>query len=76
MADHRLEDPARLANLSPFHFHRVYASVAGETVAATVRRVRLALVAQVGLTVGCGSPEAAFTRVWCGAVFAVAWSVF
>ena len=47
MAEHRLEDLARLAHFSPFHFHRVYASVAGETVAATVRRVRLALATRL-----------------------------
>lgn len=74
MADHRLEDLARLAHFSPFHFHRVYASVAGETVAATVRRVRLALatrlleagtqsVTQVALAVGYESPQA-FTRAF------------
>ncbi|WP_422086485.1 AraC family transcriptional regulator [Variovorax sp.] len=74
MADHRLEDLARLAHFSPFHFHRVYASVAGETVAATVRRVRLALatqlleagdqsITQVALAVGYESPQA-FTRAF------------
>ncbi|RTQ36978.1 helix-turn-helix domain-containing protein [Variovorax gossypii] len=74
MAEHRLEDLARLAHFSPFHFHRVYASVAGETVAATVRRVRLALatrlleagdqsITQVALAVGYESPQA-FTRAF------------
>jgi AraC family transcriptional regulator len=74
MAEHRLEDLARLANFSPFHFHRVYHSIAGETVAATVRRVRLALatrlltrgdqsITQVGLAVGYESPQA-FTRAF------------
>jgi AraC family transcriptional regulator len=74
MADHRLEDLARLAHFSPFHFHRVYASVAGETVAATVRRVRLALatrlleagdqsITQIALAVGYESPQA-FTRAF------------
>ena len=74
MADHRLEDLARLAHFSPFHFHRVYASVAGETVATTVRRVRLALatqlleagsqsITQVALAVGYESPQA-FTRAF------------
>ncbi|HUD32655.1 MAG TPA: AraC family transcriptional regulator [Variovorax sp.] len=38
---HRLEDLAAMAHFSPCHFHRVYSSVTGETVAATVRRVRL-----------------------------------
>ena len=38
LAAHRLEDLAAIAHFSPFHFHRVYSSIAGETVAATVRR--------------------------------------
>jgi AraC family transcriptional regulator len=74
MADHRLEELARLAHFSPFHFHRVYSSIAGETVAATVRRVRLALatrlleagdqsVTQVAMAVGYDSPQA-FTRAF------------
>ena len=32
---------AELACLSPYHFHRVYRGMVGETVAATVQRVRL-----------------------------------
>jgi AraC family transcriptional regulator len=74
MAEHRLEDLARLAHFSPFHFHRVYSSIAGETVTATVRRVRLALatrlleagdqsVTQVAMAVGYDSPQA-FTRAF------------
>jgi AraC family transcriptional regulator len=74
MAEHRLEDLARLANFSPFHFHRIYHGIAGETVATTVRRVRLALatrlltlgdqsITQVGLAVGYESPQA-FTRAF------------
>lgn len=74
MAEHRLDELARLANFSPFHFHRVYCSIAGETVAATVRRVRLALatrllhegresITQVALAVGYDSPQA-FTRAF------------
>ena len=31
MAGHRLEDLARLAHFSPFHFHRVYHCAVGET---------------------------------------------
>lgn len=71
---HRLEDLAAMAHFSPCHFHRVYSSVVGETVAATVRRVRLALAArlleagrqsitQVALAVGYDSPQA-FTRAF------------
>ncbi len=74
MAEHRLEDLAQLAHFSPFHFHRIYSSIAGETVATTVRRVRLALatqlltqgdrsITQVGLAVGYESPQA-FTRAF------------
>ena len=74
LAKHRLEDLARLAHFSPFHFHRVYAGVVGETVAATVRRVRLAHATQllesgdqsvfdVALAVGYDSPQA-FTRAF------------
>ena len=74
MAEHRLEDLAALAHFSPFHFHRVYASIVGESVSATVRRVRLARAAsllaqgdesitQVGQAVGYDSPQA-FSRAF------------
>lgn len=74
LAAHRLEDLAAIAHFSPFHFHRVYSSIAGETVAATVRRVRLALatrlleqggqsITQVAMEVGYDSPQA-FTRAF------------
>lgn len=36
-----LETLARVASLSPYHFHRVYRGLLGETVNATVRRLRL-----------------------------------
>lgn len=76
MAEHRLEDLARLAHFSPFHFHRLYNAAAGESVAATVRRVRLALatrslaqddssITQVGQASGYESPQA-FTRAFRG----------
>jgi len=74
LAEHRLQDLAAVAHFSPYHFHRVYSSIAGETVAATVRRVRLALatrlveqgrqsITQVALEVGYESPQA-FTRAF------------
>ncbi|WCM91945.1 AraC family transcriptional regulator [Acidovorax sp. NCPPB 2350] len=74
MAEHGLEDLAAMAHFSPYHFHRVYRSVVGETVAATVRRVRLARathlleqgresITQVALAVGYDSPQA-FTRAF------------
>jgi AraC family transcriptional regulator len=38
---HSLEDLAEIACFSPFHFHRVYFGVTGETLDDTVRRLRL-----------------------------------
>ena len=43
---------ARVANFSPYHFHRVYVAVIGETVAETVRRNRLNRAAIVADVVG------------------------
>lgn len=37
----KLEDVARIACFSPFHFHRVFRALVGETLAAFVKRVRL-----------------------------------
>jgi len=37
----RLADVAAAANLSPFHFHRIFQALIGETLAAFVRRLRL-----------------------------------
>jgi AraC family transcriptional regulator len=37
----RLEDVARAACFSPFHFHRIFRGLFGETLAAFVKRVRL-----------------------------------
>jgi AraC family transcriptional regulator len=39
--DLSLNKLAQLACLSPYHFHRIYRSMLGETVAETVRRLRL-----------------------------------
>ena len=36
-----LDDLARVAGVSPFHFHRLYRAVTGETPLGTVRRLRL-----------------------------------
>jgi AraC family transcriptional regulator len=74
MSEYRLEDLAHIAHFSPFHFHRVYRRIAGETVATTIRRVRLALatrllesgdgsITQVALAVGYDSPQA-FARAF------------
>lgn len=73
-AAHSLADLAAIANFSPFHFHRIYRGVTGETVAATVRRLRLARAAQllasgvesvtqVAMAVGYDSPQA-FSRAF------------
>jgi AraC family transcriptional regulator len=65
---------ALVADLSPYHWHRIYHALLGETVAATVRRVRLhrasGYLAQSSLTVTeiarrCGYPNAqSFTRAF------------
>ena len=39
--DLSLEEIARAASFSPFHFHRIFKAVVGETVAAFTRRLRL-----------------------------------
>jgi|SRR5262245_1625640 len=79
LADHLDEaiDLARLADvacLSPYHFHRVYRAVQGETVTDTVRRLRLHRAAtelitgelpvpRIARRAGYGSQEA-FTRAF------------
>nr|WP_233835629.1 GyrI-like domain-containing protein [Paraburkholderia sp. ZP32-5] len=45
-APHTLESLAAVAHLSPYHFHRVYRAVMGESVVETVKRLRLAEAAQ------------------------------
>ena len=63
-----LETLADVAAISPFHFHRVYRAVTGETPSATLRRLRLAracyllqdadrLVADVAFAVGYDSSQ-------------------
>lgn len=39
--DLKLEAVAQVAGISPFHFHRIFKGISGETLAAYVRRVRL-----------------------------------
>ena len=70
-----LETLARVANFSPFHFHRLFTAWMGETLSDYVRRRRLELAAlrlvaqprlavlQVALSVGFGSTEA-FARAF------------
>ncbi|MBK6294721.1 MAG: AraC family transcriptional regulator [Rhodoferax sp.] len=65
---------AEVAHLSPFHWHRVYQALYGETIAATVRRLRLArasgylantLLAVEQVARKCGYPNAqSFTRAF------------
>jgi AraC family transcriptional regulator len=43
--DIRFDDLAEVACLSPYHWHRVYAAMRGETITATIRRLRLARAA-------------------------------
>jgi AraC family transcriptional regulator len=65
---------AQAASFSPYHFHRMFRGVTGETVAGLVRRLRLeragralrtsdASVIEIALAAGYGSPEA-FTRAF------------
>ena len=63
----RLEEVARAACFSPYHFHRIFRALAGETLAAFVKRVRLeravyllshrpkATLTEIGLSCGFGS---------------------
>ncbi|MDB0567236.1 GyrI-like domain-containing protein [Ralstonia solanacearum] len=75
-APHTVESLAAVAHLSPYHFHRIYRALTGESVAATVQRVRLARAAHrltgagepvsaVALDVGYDSPQA-FARAFRG----------
>ncbi|MCC8395229.1 AraC family transcriptional regulator [Paraburkholderia sp. MMS20-SJTR3] len=45
-APHTLESLAALAHLSPYHFHRIYRAMMGESAVDTVKRLRLAQAAQ------------------------------
>lgn len=70
----RLEDLARVAHFSPFHFHRIFAAFTGESLAAFIRRLRLERAAQhllhldvsvteIALGAGYETPSA-FTRAF------------
>ncbi len=54
-----LEDLARLAHFSRFHFHRVYRAMTGESVIETVRRLRLTLAAHLLATTDAAITEIA-----------------
>lgn len=71
---HTVESLASVACFSPFHFHRIYRALTGESVAETIRRVRLAqaagrlanasdTVTTIALDVGYDSPQA-FARAF------------
>ncbi|MFM0736130.1 GyrI-like domain-containing protein [Paraburkholderia xenovorans] len=75
-APHTLESLADVAHLSPYHFHRIYRALAGESVVETVQRLRLAQAAQrltdatpsvtvVAHDAGYNSPQA-FARAFRG----------
>jgi AraC family transcriptional regulator len=75
-APHTVESLASVAHLSPFHFHRIYRALTGESIAETVQRLRLAWAAYrltdaddsvttIALTVGYESPQA-FARAFRG----------
>jgi AraC family transcriptional regulator len=53
----RLADVARAARLSPFHFHRVFHVLMGETLAAFVKRLRL----ERALVMMAHGPRSSFT---------------
>lgn len=71
----RLEELARVACFSPFHFHRIYAAVTGETIREFVARLRLERAAstllrfpgrsvtEIALDAGFGG-SAAFARAF------------
>jgi len=76
----RLDDPPSLTELasaaavSPFHFHRIWRALTGETVAQTILRLRMeasqelllikdASVTQTALAVGFGTPQS-FARAF------------
>jgi AraC family transcriptional regulator len=58
-----LERIAAVAHFSPYHFHRVYVSIVGETVAETLRRNRLNRAAVKLLASATPGREAGYTRV-------------
>jgi len=68
--DLRLETLARIASFSPYHFHRVFKSIVGETLNDYIRRVRAGRAAsqliqnptrtitEIGVSCGYSSPSA------------------
>ncbi|MGF6602624.1 AraC family transcriptional regulator [Paraburkholderia sp. GAS448] len=75
-APHTLDSLASIAHLSPYHFHRIYRALTGESVVETVQRLRLAQAAHrlteatdtvttIAHHVGYESPQA-FARAFRG----------
>jgi AraC family transcriptional regulator len=54
-----LEDLARIAAFSPFHFHRVFSALAGESLAVYIKRLRIERAASALLQ----NPAASITQV-------------
>ena len=50
---------AEVACLSPYHWHRIYHAMRGETIAATVRRLRLHRATALKLDLPAGQRERA-----------------
>lgn len=68
-APHTVDSLASVADLSPFHFHRIYRALTGESIAETIQRLRLAQAAHrltdsadsvtaIAQNVGYDSPQA------------------
>jgi len=55
-----LDDLAAIAGVSPFHFHRLFRAITGETPAGTLRRLRLARAAAMLRNPGKAVTEIAF----------------
>ena len=55
----RLEEVSRAALLSPFHFHRVFQAIVGETIADFVKRLRL----EKALGLMCQSRKPSLTKI-------------
>jgi AraC family transcriptional regulator len=73
-APHTLDSLAAVAHFSPYHFHRIYRALTGESIVETVQRVRLAQAAhrltdtagsvtEVAIDAGYESPQA-FARAF------------
>ncbi len=73
-ADHSLDKLSHIANLSPYHFHRIFKGIVGQTIKSYIRRIRLdksalkliyteAIIINIAMDAGFESHEA-FTRAF------------